>query len=291
MPFGSNEKKKKTSIMQILFGGNGGSSNTDYQIIYFGISIAATKNGNEQFANIVYGNESGVFTSMLPLSSVMFTYKNEVVLPTIKINKGVGVGLIGGSGSHAEIYLPVGYSFMSAPLAVQMEVVKESVEDKIDELPIAAEASKTPRPMHDPYSFVKNNNRDIQGSEVDDDESKNVDNKEEKPEKEMGSLETESKVIKSQKPPRAVKDKNELIHDDSEFVLGFDEDSMQNKINQFLSRHGTNEDKKTVDIPHKKQDDKSIQEIKKETSDAEVDRVLQNAQQIAKDAGLTDKMS
>ena len=32
-------------------------------------------------------------------------------------------------------------------------------------------------------------------------------------------------------------------------------------------------------------------EIKKETSDAEVDRVLQNAQQIAKDAGLTDKMS
>ena len=259
--------KQKFSLKDALFGGGAGTSGTDYKIIYFGIAVCATNNGPEQFLNVIYGDGMSIYTNMLPLMSVMFSYKDDVSAPIIKLNKRIIPG-----GSKAEILLPRDFSLMgmmSAGLNFQSTPAQDNNVK-----------------YQDPYANINNNPEGAfgeseggsvsQSDEVQrilasgiDTENNNDENDEETP-------------FEPPKSKRNIPDAPDVIEEE-EFVATLDENYLTDKIEKFMERHNPEPQKKPK-RERKEIDPRPISEVKQETVENEVDKIIKNAENIRRTA-------
>ena len=257
--------KKKASVLDVLFG-NGSISGNEYRVIHFNTAIATTKNGEEPIAILVYGNDSGVFTTSAPLASLLFQVKDDVLFPMVKILKN---GFMG-AGTRIEILLPRGYSFMPVPASVQMQIVKESVEEEASKNAGAVAAPSFPK-RNDKVSVGEVNEQDEAMLDLCENETVEYDSGADRrdsdvdhvvedilsetadpSETEGGSADAYPVMQKDEKAQQSdVCDG--LLDDDRAFLHGFDQDALNDKINRFLERHDEAERKKAACSAEKKE--------------------------------------
>lgn len=290
-------EKKKASVLDILFG-NGSISGNDYRLVHFNTAIVTTKNGDEPTAILVYGNDSGVFTTTAPLAAVMFRTHDDALFPTVKVLKG---GFMG-AGSKIEITLPRGYSFMPVPASVQMQIVKESVGSDSED----AVSNKRGEPPGKPDLFPtrRNGEFDFEDSSLpscfgaDTDVSDVYDNKSDGADREAsvneegehrdsaidlmiddmlsdagdreenGSMEEYEQDMAAKQPKGNV----DVIDDGENFLSGFNEEALNDKINKFLERH----DKAEKEIAASKscvEEAKAFENMRQETESDAFERI------------------
>lgn len=229
--------KKQSALKQALFGAQG-STGFYYDIVYFSISTISTTKGIEQYVNLIYGDGQYVYTNMIPMLSMIFQYDSSVISPKIKFNKSGPFG-----GSKAEILLPYGFSFIYSPFNQTFK----------NEPPTASEM---PLNTVEPDQYVYN-----------------------PPEHNISTNSNPNTIPNSpkQKPQReyrsSPRSQSDVIVED-DFVATMDPDALENKIQKFLSKHdqSTNQQKSSVPIS----DQRSIEDIKKESVADELDRVNKN---------------
>ena len=94
------------------------------------------------------------------------------------------------------------------------------------------------------------------------------------------------KEIKSQKPKK--KDMSNVIPESDPFIATFDSDVLNDKISRFMEKH----DKKPVvqqSAPVKEVDPRTIDEVKRETVEDEMERLNKNADHIRKIGEAADE--
>jgi hypothetical protein len=262
-------EKKKTSFKDILFGGNGGDS--AYKIIYFSIVTYASEKGPETYVNLLYGDDTqAIFTNTLPLMGIMFSYNAELDAPYIKISKSFMPGR-----SKAEIILPTGYSFMAA------------------HTPTVIAAIPTPEPVIQPAPQVVYQQAPVsrQSRGFTDEELGDLPEATISPDDVMKMVkEAESNVadhrnadgtytyIDPEANKKVVGDTSNVIPDASSFEATFDTDILQDKVSKFLDKHERDEVKKEVKV--KEVDPRTIDEVKRETVDDEMERLFGNAEKM-----------
>ena len=257
-----SENKQKFSIKDALFGGGGGVAGTDYNIIYFGINIANTNNGPEQFVNVIYGDDRSIFSNMFPLISILFSYKDGTKSLQIRLNKRFLPG-----GSKAEILIPIGYSIMGMP-----------IQSAISPVPMSTVQINPPGydpdvKYQDPYAGIKQlDPADLDPDPIDPIQA--IQNAA----AEAESDESDSKFIPPMLAPK-VKDASNVIPEE-EFVATFDDDTLTEKIAKFMDRHGVDRPKQVVAPKKDQTDPRTIEEVKKEAVDQEVDKIIKNAENI-----------
>lgn len=273
-------KKKGFSVKDALFGGGSGSSGNLYKIIYFTISAFSTDKGIEQHIIMVYGDENGIFTNMLPMMSVIFTYNKDVDGPYIKLSKS----FLPGSGK-AEILIPPGYSFMapSIPHVIEAmpapQIIQQvgQVEEEYEE-PAFSTDDVLKMVNQAEADFIRaKEERQIQeqkAREAAEEAKKN-------PPKDSNDL--NSKYIEPPKKPKASKiiEEPKVIDDGETFVASFDSEALSAKIDKFMDKHGA-EKKKVESAPVKEVDPRTIEEVKKESVETEMERLFKNEGQFKK---------
>lgn len=256
------ENKQKFSIKDALFGGGGGVAGTDYNIIYFGINIANTSNGPEQFVNVIYGDDRSIFSNMFPLISILFSYKDGIKSPQIRLNKRFLPG-----GSKAEILIPIGYSIVGMPIQSATSPVP------MPTAPINPLGFDPDVKYQDPYAGIKKlDPADLDPDPIDPIQA--IQNAA----AEAESDESDSKFIPPMLAPK-VKDASNVIPEE-EFVATFDDDTLTEKIAKFMDRHGVDRPKQVVAPKKDQADPRTIEEVKKEAVDQEVDKIIKNAENI-----------
>jgi hypothetical protein len=281
------QEKKKLSIREALFGGSGQNGNA-YRIIYLTIAMYLTDKGPEQYTILLYGDDEGaIFTNTLPAHSIMYSYSDEVDGPYIKITKSFMPG-----SSKAEIVLPKGYSFMSpsmptvfagmpvmaAPSVVAPVTAEQGMSNLTPEEYQAARMSTDDviRMMNEQEAKVREA-REAQGLT----NSDAVDGQQE-----SALSDDKPKEIKSQKAKK--KDLSNVIPESDPFVATFDSDVLNDKISRFMEKH----DKKPVvqqSAPVKEVDPRTIDEVKRETVEDEMERLNKNADHIRKIGEAADE--
>ena len=273
-------KKKGFSVKEALFGGGNGSNGSIYKIIYFTVSVVHTDKGIEQHAVLVYGDENGIFTNMLPLMSIMWVYNKDVDGPYIKISKS----FLPGSG-RAEIFIPPGYSFMAPSIPHFIEamptpqIVQQSKEEEYEYDEPAFSTDDVLRMVNEAEAdFIREKEeRQIQEQkekEAAEEAKKNQNN---------NQTQTDSKYIEPPKKPKASKvvDAPNIIEDGETFIASFDSEALSAKIDKFMDKHGA-EKKKVESAPIKEVDPRTIGEVKKESVENEMERLFKNEGQFKK---------
>jgi hypothetical protein len=265
--------KSKLSFKELLFGANG-AKGSSYHIIYFTMQIIMSEKGPEQVIFVLYGDGTSIFTNVLPVGSVMFSYNKETNAPMIKLNKG---SLFGG-GAKAEILLPQDYSFM-AP----------SVPFVIDQMPqpIIQQAVSRREVPNDRFDFdiaMRQAQQSIQADQENGIEIPMGDKTEENmtgeiatPDEENNSS-LETGII--QRPNK--KDQGDVIEDADPFKVTFDQEILAEKINKFLQKQEAKKEEQKDDKPKLEGDGKSIEEVKREEAENEIERLQKNDEQIHK---------
>ena len=275
-------ENKKTSWKDVLFGSSNGDS--AFRIIYFNVVTYTTQKGIETYVNVIYGDDNqSIFNNMLPLMGIMFSYHEEVDAPYIKISKSFMPGR-----SKAEIILPKGYSFMAphTPTVIAaMPEPKEPAEPKIVYVP-------QPVAVQPSYNQPTYNNPVVQEVDSESDESGADENILSTDEVMRMVRETEESAVNHRNEdgsytyidPDAGKKKvenNETVIPDLEsFDATFDTDILQAKVAKFMSAHDKKEPVQTK--PVKDVDDRTIAEVKRETVDDEMERLIKNDEQMRK---------
>lgn len=257
-----NDSKTKFSLKDALFGGGGGTAGTDYQIIYFSTFVVNGMNGPEPTIYVIYGDNRLVFTSMFSAISVVFSYNNDVQFPTIKLNKRFLPG-----GTKAEIIIPIGYSFMGVPM--------QNIVSQAQNAQSKAETESTHDPnvkYQDPYAGVTKFEEQI-APDMD-----KIDQILQAQYADEDNNEAESTFIPPESVPKIV-DTSDVIQEE-EFVATFDENALSERINKFMDKQNIDPSKETVKNKKEEVDPRTIEEIKKETVDQEVDRIIKNAENI-----------
>lgn len=252
-----NEQKAKFSLKDALFGGGGGIAGTGYQIIYFSTSVVNGMNGPEPTIYVIYGDNRSIFTSMFTAMSVLFSYNNEVQFPTIRLNKRFLPG-----GNKAEIIIPFGYSFMGMP---------------IQQLP--SQPQPTTTSTHDPDVKYQDPYAGI--TKLEDQTAPDMDKIDQILQAQYAdedNNEAESTFIPPESVPKIV-DTSDVIQEE-EFVATFDENALSERINKFMDKQNIDPPKETVKSKKEESDPRTIEEVKKETVDQEVDRIIKNAENI-----------
>lgn len=255
-----NDSKTKFSLKEALFGGGGGVAGTGYQIIYFSMFAANGMSGPEPTFYIIYGDGRSIFTSTFLAASVLFSYNNDAKTPTVKLNKRFLPG-----GSKAEIILPPGYSFMGMPVHQQQESQGQQTSSSFD-----------PNVKYqDPYAGI---------TKLEDQIAPDIDKIDQILQAQYENEETseendsESKFIPPESAPKIV-DTSDVIQEE-EFVATFDGDALTERMNKFMDKHNIDPPKVQVRAKKDESDPRTIEEVKKETVDEEVDRIIKNAENI-----------
>lgn len=257
-----NDSKTKFSLKDALFGGGGGTAGTNYQIIYFSTFVVNGMNGPEPTIYVIYGDNRFVFTNMFPAISVVFSYNNDVQFPTIKLNKRFLPG-----GTKAEIIIPIGYSFMGVPMQ-NIVLQAQNAQSKAE-----TESTHDPNVKYqDPYAGVTKLEEQIAPDMDKIDQIIKAQYENETNEDEQSSFippETQPKIV----------DTSDVIQEE-EFVATFDENALSEKINKFMEKQNIDPPQKTSKKKKDEPDSRTIEEVKKETVDQEVDRIIKNAENI-----------
>ena len=272
-------KKKGFSVKDALFGGGNGASGNLYKIIYFTISVFHTDKGVEQHIVMIYGDENGIFTNMLPMMSVIFTYNNEVDGPYIKLSKS----FLPGSGK-AEILLPPGYTFMapSIPHFISAmptpQIVAANVEEDEYEEPAFSTDDVLKMVNQAEADFIREKEERL----IQEQKAKEA-AEEAKRNPPKDTADPNSKYIEPPKKPKVSKKVEEpkVIDDGEGFIASFDSDALAAKIDKFMDKHGA-EKKKVETAPVKEVDPRTIEEVKKESVETEMERLFKNEGQFKK---------
>lgn len=280
----AEEKKKKLSIREALFGGSGQNGNA-YRIIYLTIAMYLTEKGPEQYTILLYGDDEGaIFTNTLPAHSIMYSYSDDVDGPYIKITKSFMPG-----SSKAEIVLPKGYSFMSPSIptvfagmpvmAAPVPVTSNSVTADDGMAKLTPEEYNAARMSTDDVVRMMNEQeakvreaRESQGI-IDDNLVKS-------------EIDEKQQTVKTPKPKK--KDLSNVIPESDTFAATFDSDVLNDKINRFMEKH----DKKPVvqqSATVKEIDPRTIDEVKRETVEDEMERLNKNADHIRRIGEAADE--
>lgn len=272
------DKKKGISIKEALFGGSGTSGNA-YRIIYFSITMYMGPKGPEQYAVLLYGDDEGsVFSNTIPAQSILYSYNDEVDGPYIKLSKSFMPG-----SNKAEIVFPKGYSYMAPSMpAVYKNMPKPEVQyvesnDRYrDDLPSSGMSTD------DVIRMIQENEARAK------EEKEQLIQEETERMAEQASNTSESKVIpdlKPEKPKR--KEVPNIIQEADPFVATFDSDALNEKINRFMEKHDTKPAAEAK--PVKVADPRSIEEVKRESVEDEMERLTKNADHIRKIGEAADE--
>jgi hypothetical protein len=268
-------EKKKASFKDILLGGS--NNDNAFRIIYFNIVTYTTQKGIETYVNVLYGDDTqAIFTNMLPLMGIMFSYNAEIDAPYIKISKSFMPGR-----SKAEIILPTGYSFMAphTPTVISaMPEPKEPAEPKIVYVPQPVAVSV---PQSVPVQQVVEESDDFEDKEViSTDEVMRLVRETEESVSNHRNEDGSYTYIDPDAGKKKVENNETVIPDLESFDATFDTDILQAKVAKFMSAHEKKEPVQTK--PVKEIDPRTIAEVKRETVDDEMERLLKNDEQMRK---------
>lgn len=278
-----DKEKKKGGLREALFGGTG-SNGSAYRIIYLSIAMVMTDKGPEQYAILLYGDDQGVvYSNTLPAHTIMYNYNNDVDGPYIKLTKSFMPG-----SSKAEILLPKGYSFMApsmptvfanmpTPTVVTQAVTEQEQSD--DDRSGGMSTDEIIRMMNEQEEKAKAARAAAEASgEV------AVDQKDEV------SKDVESSVSGTRPQPKKTKkpvDTSNVIPEVDPFAATFDNDALTEKINKFMEKRDS---KASVEAkPVKETDPRTITEVKRESVDDEMERLMRNAEQMQKIGEAADE--
>jgi hypothetical protein len=272
-------EKKKASFKDILLGGS--NNDNAFRIIYFNIVTYTTQKGIETYVNVLYGDDTqAIFTNMLPLMGIMFSYNAEIDAPYIKISKSFMPGR-----SKAEIILPTGYSFMAphTPTVISaMPEPKEPAEPKIVYVPQPVAVSMPQSmPQSVPVQQVVEESDDFEDKEViSTDEVMRLVRETEESVSNHRNEDGSYTYIDPDAGKKKVENNETVIPDLESFDATFDTDVLQAKVAKFMSAHEKKEPVQTKTV--KEIDPRTIAEVKRETVDDEMERLLKNDEQMRK---------
>lgn len=279
-----DKEKKKGGLREALFGGTG-SNGSAYRIIYLAITMVMTDKGPEQYAILLYGDDQGVvYSNTLPAHTIMYNYNDDVDGPYIKLTKSFMPG-----SNKAEILLPKGYSFMApsmptvfanmpTPTVVTQAVIEQ--EQSNDDRSGGMSTDEIIRMMNEQEEKVKAARAAAEASgEVAIDQKEGVSN----------DIESSVSGVKP-KPKKAKKpiDTSSVIPEADPFAATFDNDALTEKINKFMEKRDSS--KTSVEAkPVKETDPRTITEVKRESVDDEMERLMRNAEQMQKIGEAADE--
>lgn len=246
----TNQSKSKFSFKEALFGGNG-SANTDYRIIYFGITPIQTNNGIEQYVNILYGNELSVYTNMFPIMSLLFSVTAEVPFPIIRLNKRILPG-----GSKAEIFLPNDFSFFG--------MSSMNVQQRVDDQP------------YDNFPFFEDEQRsdtEASESEIEHDQT-------------LSDIQIDDSAV-STTPIK----KSPFIEEapEDKFVATFDDAALSDKIAKFMSKHDPEIKPQRVQTTTEEDFYESMEDIKSSDAEKAFNKIISNESVVDQDEPSDNK--
>ncbi len=280
------KEKKKGGLREALFGGSG-TNGSLYRIIYLSIAMYMTDKGPEQFAILLYGDDEGtVYSNTLPAHSIMYNYHDDIDGPYIKLTKSFMPG-----SSKAEILLPKGYSFMAPSMptvfanmpsvTVTQTIDSGEANDKYERPEGAMTTDDVIRMINESEQRAREA-REANESTVDsaeataqqaDKTSSNVDNQNDK------TIHDVKPDVKK-KPTKHQHNISNVIPESDPFVASFDSDALTDKINKFMEKRDT---KPVVESkPVKETDPRTIEEVKRESVEDEMERLMKNADQMRK---------
>lgn len=278
-----DKEKKKGGLREALFGGTG-SNGSVYRIIYLTITMVMTDKGPEQYAILLYGDDKGVvYSNTLPAHAIMYNYNNEVDGPYIKLTKSFMPG-----SSKAEILLPKGYSFMAPSMPTVFANMptstivtqaaseeNESVND--DDRSGGMSTDEIVRMMNEKEEEAK-------AARAAEANGENFD----KTDEQVNDVETQSPTTKLQpKKTKKPVDTSNVIQEIDPFAATFDNDALTEKINKFMEKR---DNKSSVEAkPIKETDPRTIEEVKRESVDDEMERLMRNAEQMQKIGEAADQ--
>ena len=292
----SNDNKKKGGLKNALFG-NRPNGDTVYRIIYMTLACFVTERGPEQVAMILYGDDQeAIFTTTLPAGALMYSYRDDIDGPYIKISKSFLPG-----SSRAEILLPKGYSFMAPSVPAIAPVIAPTISENIVQNIVAALPKQQVQYIPTPVSTRSNpvELEDLPEPELStDDVIQLVNENEAKAREAMAEREARGETFDENLfNPQRENDEHQpaVIVDSDSFSATFDEDVLSERINKFLSKR---DEKATVETAKPKEvDSRTIEEVKRESVDEEMERLFKNDEQMRKikeaadnDAGKKDKL-
>ena len=278
-------EKKKGGIMEALFGGNGKNGDL-YRIIYFTITMYMTDKGPEQFAVLIYGDDQGsIYNNILPAMGILYSYSDGVVYPCIKLTRSFMPG-----SSKAEIILPRGYSFMSPSMPAVIPAIIEAMPE-----PVVQQGSVQQSTFNNPTlasddmiteelirraTEAEEREKEIQATAmpelIDDEEeieSISLDAEEVTVAEELPVEPAEEKPVQPVVPaPKPKKKHADVIPENDTFGMSFDGDVLSEKISKFMEKR----DPLAVlaERPVKEADPRTIEEVKKESVDDNLERIL-----------------
>ena len=278
-----DKEKKKGGLREALFGGTG-SNGSAYRIIYLSIAMVMTDKGPEQYAILLYGDDQGVvYSNTLPAHTIMYNYNDDVDGPYIKLTKSFMPG-----SNKAEILLPKGYSFMApsmptvfanmpTPTVVTQTVTEQ--EQSNDDRSGGMSTDEIIRMMNEQEEKVKAARAAAEASgEVVIDQKEEVSN------------DIESSVSGAKPKPKKAKkpiDTSNVIPEVDPFAATFDNDALTEKINKFMEKR---DGKTAVEAkPVKETDPRTIDEVKRESVDDEMERLMRNADQMRRIGEAADE--
>ena len=279
-----DKEKKKGGLREALFGGTG-SNGSAYRIIYLAITMVMTDKGPEQYAILLYGDDEGVvYSNTLPAHTIMYNYNDDVDGPYIKITKSFMPG-----SSKAEILLPKGYSFMApsmptvfanmpTPTVVTQAVSEQSEEMHDDDSSGGMSTDEIIRMMNEQEEKAKAARTAAEAN------GENIDKKSEQ----VNDEGSQSPVTKPQpKKPRKPVDISNVISEADPFAATFDSEALTAKINKFMEKRDS---KSTAEAkPVKETDPRTIEEVKRESVDDEMERLMRNADQMRRIGEAADE--
>ena len=291
----SNDNKKKGGLKSAIFG-NRPSGDIVYRIIYMTLTCFVTEKGPEQVAMILYGDDQeAIFTTTMPAGALMYSYKDDIDGPFIKVSKSFLPG-----SSRAEIWLPKGYSFMAPSVPAIAPVIAPTIAETITPDIVKAMPKQQITYMPAPTSSRANQIEleDLPEPEMStDDVIQMVNENEAKAREAMAEREARGEVF--DEALFGTKQEQEehqpaVIVDGDTFSATFDEDILNERINKFLAKR---EEKPVVETAKPKEvDPRTIEEVKRESVDEEMERLFKNDEQMRKikeaadnDAGKKDR--
>lgn len=283
--------EKKKGGFSSLFGSRG-QGDTAYRIIYMTITCYMTDKGLEQMALLLYGDDQDViFTNTIPAGAILYTYKDDLDGPYIKLTKSLMPG-----ATKAEIWLPKGYSFMSPSMPSIGSTIAPMVSDEV--VPKIQKAIPQPTVQYIPATkslVVSEVNADeLPEPEMStDDVIKIVNENEAKAKADMEEREARGETFdESQFLPQSTTTENKtaVIAEDAEFGATFDEDVLNERIQKFLAKN-ENKHAVTTQSQVKEVDSRTIEEVKRESVEDEMERLMKNDEAMLKIKEAADKDS
>ena len=279
-----DKEKKKGGLREALFGGTG-SNGSAYRIIYLAITMVMTDKGPEQYAILLYGDDQGVvYSNTLPAHTIMYNYNDDVDGPYIKITKSFMPG-----SSKAEILLPKGYSFMApsmptvfanmpTPTVVTQAASEQNGATNDDERSGGMSTDEIIRMMNEQEEKAKAARAAAEAN------GENIDKKDEQ----VNDGETQALETKPQpKKPKKPVDTSNVIPESDPFAATFDSEALTEKINKFMEKRDS---KTAVEAkPIKETDPRTIDEVKRESVDDEMERLMRNADQMRRIGEAADE--